>query len=206
MPAVPAGPIDVAGFAWAGEADIARVDISIDHGETWQPARLTGERQRYTWRRFEHRFTPDRAASYLILSRATDSNGDVQPAVSHWNPSGYLWNVIPSVRVEIVPRGTSGAPPAPSAVSRVEFPPKLRQACVGCHEAEMIEGGDRPMLGFETLTYCPIDRRLVLADLLTDEELRWLNGYHAETRDKLLPLIDDPEVATWLKRATAPLS
>ena len=57
-----------------------------------------------------------------------------------WNPSGYLWNVIPSVRVEIVPRGTSGASPAPSSISRVEFPPKLRQACVGCHEAEMIEG------------------------------------------------------------------
>jgi Xaa-Pro aminopeptidase len=73
-------------------------------------------------------------------------------------------------------------------------------------EAEMIEGGDRPMLGFETLTFCPIDRRLILTDLLTDEELRWLNDYHAETRDKLLPLIDDPEVATWLKRATAPLS
>jgi Xaa-Pro aminopeptidase len=72
-------------------------------------------------------------------------------------------------------------------------------------EAEMIEGGDRPMLGFETLTYCPIDRRLVVVDLLTDEELRWLNDYHAETRDKLLPLIDDAEVRTWLKRATAPL-
>ena len=72
-------------------------------------------------------------------------------------------------------------------------------------EAEMIEGGDRPMLGFETLTYCPIDRRLVVVDLLTDEELRWLNDYHAETREKLLPLIDDAEVRTWLKRATAPL-
>jgi Xaa-Pro aminopeptidase len=73
-------------------------------------------------------------------------------------------------------------------------------------EAEMIEGGDRPMLGFETLTYCPIDRRLIVAQLLTDEELRWLNDYHAETREKLLPLIDDADVATWLKRATAPLS
>jgi len=72
-------------------------------------------------------------------------------------------------------------------------------------EAEMIEGGDRPMLGFETLTFCPIDRRLVVVDLLTDEELRWLNDYHAETRDKLLPLIDDADVKIWLKRATAPL-
>jgi len=72
-------------------------------------------------------------------------------------------------------------------------------------DSEMIEGGDRSMLGFETLTYCPIDRRLVVVDLLTDEELRWLNDYHAETREKLLPLIDDAEVRTWLKRATAPL-
>ncbi|UVC06778.1 aminopeptidase P family protein [Rhizobium sp. TH2] len=73
-------------------------------------------------------------------------------------------------------------------------------------EAEMIEGGDRPMLGFETLTYCPIDRRLILTAFLNDEELRWLNDYHAETRDKLLPLIEDAEVRTWLKRATAPLA
>lgn len=95
------GPINVAGFAWAGEADIARVDISTDHGATWQPAQLTGERQRYTWRRFEYRLTAERPASYLILSRATDSNGGVQPAVSHWNPSGYLWNQYDAVRVEV---------------------------------------------------------------------------------------------------------
>jgi DMSO/TMAO reductase YedYZ molybdopterin-dependent catalytic subunit len=96
-----AGAIAVGGFAWAGEADIARVDVSIDHGETWQPARLVGERLRYTWRRFEFQFTPERPASYLILSRATDANGDAQPAVSHWNPSGYLWNQYDSVRVEV---------------------------------------------------------------------------------------------------------
>jgi Xaa-Pro aminopeptidase len=77
---------------------------------------------------------------------------------------------------------------------------------VHVEEAEMIEGGDRPMLGFATLTFCPIDRKLVVTALLTDEELHWLNGYHADTREALLPLIDDPEVRTWLKRATAPLS
>ena len=98
---VSSGPLAVAGFAWAGEADIARVDISVNHGETWQPARLAGEQQRYTWRRFEFGFTPERPASYLILSRATDTNGNVQPAVSHWNPSGYLWNQYDSVRVEV---------------------------------------------------------------------------------------------------------
>ena len=73
-------------------------------------------------------------------------------------------------------------------------------------EAEMIEGGDRPMLGFATLTYCPIDRRLILSHLMTREELRWLDDYHAETREKLLPLIDAPDVKAWLRRATAPIA
>ena len=61
------------------------------------------------------------------------------------------------------------------------------------------------MLGFETLTFCPIDRRLVVAALLTDEELAWLNAYHAATREKLSPLISDEAVQNWLKAATAPL-
>ena len=95
------GPIDVAGFAWAGENDIAGVEVPTDHGETWKPARLVGEQQRFSWRRFEYRFTADRRASYLILSRATDTKGAAQPAIAHWNPSGYLWNQYDAVRIEV---------------------------------------------------------------------------------------------------------
>ncbi|WP_105430601.1 aminopeptidase P family protein [Neorhizobium sp. T6_25] len=72
--------------------------------------------------------------------------------------------------------------------------------------AEEIDGGDQPMLAFETLTWCPIDRRLVLPDLMTAEELDWLNGYHAAVREKLLPLIEDDAIKTWLVKATEPLS
>ncbi len=95
------GKIALGGFAWAGETDITRVDISVDNGATWTPARLTGEQAKYTWRRFEHTFTVSSPQSVLILSRATDSTGAVQPAVSQWNPSGYLWNQYDSVRVEV---------------------------------------------------------------------------------------------------------
>jgi hypothetical protein len=95
------GTIPVAGFAWAGETDIAAVDISSDSGASWRPAQLVGEQQRYAWRRFEFAFEATRPESYLLLSRATDVNGAVQPAVSHWNPSGYLWNQYDSVRVEV---------------------------------------------------------------------------------------------------------
>ena len=95
------GKVDVAGFAWAGDTDIARVDVSTDHGATWQPARLVGERAKYSWRRFEYTFQPTRPESYLILSRATDANGRTQPMTPPWNPSGYLWNAPDSVRIEV---------------------------------------------------------------------------------------------------------
>ncbi|HWU60670.1 MAG TPA: aminopeptidase P family protein [Ensifer sp.] len=71
--------------------------------------------------------------------------------------------------------------------------------------AHEIDGGDRPMLGFETITWCPIDRRLILPQLLTQGELSWLNAYHAETRQKLMPLIADAKVRQWLEQATQPL-
>ncbi len=101
----PAGAVAIAGFAWAGENDIAKVDISTDNGISWQPARLVGESARYSWRRFEFSFKADKPESVLILSRATDSKGNVQPAVSQWNPSGYLWNQYDAVRIEIGAKG-----------------------------------------------------------------------------------------------------
>lgn len=98
---LPLGKISVAGFAWAGEDDVQRVEVSADNGVTWQPARLVGEQARYTWRRFEAAIEVTKAESRLIMSRATDSKGRRQPEVPLWNPSGYLWNVPDRVRVEI---------------------------------------------------------------------------------------------------------
>lgn len=66
------------------------------------------------------------------------------------------------------------------------------------------EGGDRTLLGFETLTFAPIDRRLVDRSLLTADEIAWFDAYHAEVRAKLTPQLDADEAA-WLAEATAPL-
>lgn len=71
--------------------------------------------------------------------------------------------------------------------------------------AAPVEGGDIDMLAFETLTFCPLDRRLILASLLTREEHDWIDGYHAKTREVLMPLIEDTAVRDWLTAATAPL-
>lgn len=62
-------------------------------------------------------------------------------------------------------------------------------------------GGDRPMHGFEPMTFAPIDLNLVVPSLLTDEEHTWLNEYHAKVWEKISPFVDDITKA-WLKDAT----
>jgi DMSO/TMAO reductase YedYZ molybdopterin-dependent catalytic subunit len=99
--AVKPGKIRVTGFAWAGESKIAKVDVSIDNGSTWAPARLGREREPYAWQSFEHELNITGPGSYLIMSRATDEKGRAQPVAPQWNPSGYLWNVIDKVRINV---------------------------------------------------------------------------------------------------------
>ncbi len=67
------------------------------------------------------------------------------------------------------------------------------------------EGGDRAMMGFETLTLAPIDRRLVVKDMLSPDERQWLDRYHARVRAEISPLVD-PETRVWLDAATASIS
>ncbi len=64
-----------------------------------------------------------------------------------------------------------------------------------------IEGGERMMMGFETLTLAPIDLALVEKKLLTAEEVDWLNAYHARVRAALAPGLD-AETKAWLEEAT----
>jgi Xaa-Pro aminopeptidase len=66
---------------------------------------------------------------------------------------------------------------------------------------EGIEGGERKMMGLETITLVPIDRNLVEAELLTEGERAWLNAYHTKVRETLQHLVDD-EARTWLERVT----
>ena len=71
-------------------------------------------------------------------------------------------------------------------------------------EPETIPGGDRPMLGFETLTLAPIDRNLIEPALLSDDERAWLNAYHARVAAEIGPLLDG-EVRSWLEEVCAPV-
>jgi Xaa-Pro aminopeptidase len=71
-------------------------------------------------------------------------------------------------------------------------------------EPATVAGGDRPMMGFETLTLAPIDRRLIVKEMLGPDEIAWLNAYHARVAETLAPELD-PETRRWLAAATTPL-
>jgi len=71
-------------------------------------------------------------------------------------------------------------------------------------ESRSIEGGDREMFGFETLTFSPIDLRLVDPSIMTADEIAWLNDYHAQVWEKLAADLD-AETRAWLEQATKPV-
>ena len=71
-------------------------------------------------------------------------------------------------------------------------------------ETEDIPGGDKPMLGFGTITLAPIDHRLIDAHLMTREELQWLDAYHARVLKELSPIVE-ASVRPWLEQVCAPL-
>jgi Xaa-Pro aminopeptidase len=64
-----------------------------------------------------------------------------------------------------------------------------------------IAGAEREMLGFETISFAPIDLRAIEPDLLDRQEKDWLNAYHAEVREKIGPLVDKA-TRSWLTKAT----
>ncbi len=72
-------------------------------------------------------------------------------------------------------------------------------------EATAIDGGERKMMGFETLTLAPIDRNLIAQHLLTREELHWLDEYHARVLQEVGPKLVGP-AAAWLKTACEKLN
>jgi mono/diheme cytochrome c family protein len=141
------GRVAIAGFAWAGEQDITRVDVSPDGGATWQAARLVGPRIRFAWRRFEHAFEGLAPGARVLLSRATDARGRVQPLVPAWNPPGYLWNAPDSVSIDVregavAPAGAADLRPLaahdqPDAAATGKA--IYERACLACHDGGLVE-------------------------------------------------------------------
>ena len=94
-------PAVVAGFAFSGAGEIARVDVSEDDGATWKPAVLGSHHARYAWRLWSHTFTPKAPGKVRVLAFATDVRGGIQPKEAVWNQSGYFHNAWQAVDIEV---------------------------------------------------------------------------------------------------------
>jgi Xaa-Pro aminopeptidase len=108
-------------------------------------------------------------------------------------------------------RDTSGTPLAPGMVLSNE-PGYYEPGEYGIRIENLVyvtrdkehSSRERAFLTFENLTLCPIETRLIDPRLLTREEIRYLNVYHARVRKTLSRFLTKPEAA-WLKKATRPI-
>ena len=91
----------VAGHAWAGANEVARVDVSIDFGASWRKAALARPANRHAWRRWWAMLDFPRKGYYEVWARATDDTGTSQPFAIAWNPKGYLNNSMHRISVRV---------------------------------------------------------------------------------------------------------
>ena len=165
--------VTIRGVAWGGDAGpVTAVDVSLDGGRSWKPATLhEDQRTPFGWRQWEFRWTPPQEAYYTILARARDAAGNTQAFDQEWDPSGYGWNVVPRVGVDVV-RELSGTsqPARPSGLNTAQ-PAAFKNACLVCHDDDVIR-----------------QQRLTRAqwDLEINKMTGWGAKVEAEDRDGLL--------------------
>jgi DMSO/TMAO reductase YedYZ molybdopterin-dependent catalytic subunit len=97
-----AAPLTVRGIAFGGDCGMTRVDFSIDHGQSWQQARLGKDEGKYGFRQWETQLKLTTPGEYGFLVRGTNSNGVTQPDTPNWNPAGFMRNVIESTSIVAV--------------------------------------------------------------------------------------------------------
>jgi DMSO/TMAO reductase YedYZ molybdopterin-dependent catalytic subunit len=97
---LPSGaPLVARGIAFGGDTGVARVDLSIDGGRSWQAATLGRDEGKYSFRQWHAPFTLAGRSDHTLMVRCTNSDGVAQPDRATWNPSGFMRNVIEATPV-----------------------------------------------------------------------------------------------------------
>jgi DMSO/TMAO reductase YedYZ molybdopterin-dependent catalytic subunit len=92
----------VFGAAWTGEAEISKVEVTTDGGQSWQEATLLEKPVKYAWRLWEYIWkTPERPGRYTLMARATDSRNRTQPKDRDPDRRTYMINHVVPVEVEV---------------------------------------------------------------------------------------------------------
>lgn len=87
------GSLLVKGFASPGPSgNIQRVEVTIDEGKTWLPARITYQEGKWSWTIWEIELRDNVPETGVVYSRAIDERGNVQPKESGWNVRGVAYN------------------------------------------------------------------------------------------------------------------
>ena len=90
----------VFGAAWAGETDVTGIEVSTDGGQTWSEAEFVDPVRRHAWRRWKVDWlTPKEPGQYMLLSRAKDAGGVLQP--SEHDPSYGTYVINHSLPIEV---------------------------------------------------------------------------------------------------------
>lgn len=90
----------VKGLAWSGMGAVKRVEVSVDHGVTWQPAHLDDHNDRWLWRRWSFVWQVDKPGAYSLMARAIDEADRVQPQTP-WNFQTKHFDGIVPTDVEV---------------------------------------------------------------------------------------------------------
>ena len=94
-------PVVLEGRAWSGCGPITRVEVSVDGGQTWDDATLGDQAGEFAWRRWAYHWKDVQEGEYVLCSRATDAEGNVQPSNPSWNYGGYVNNAVQRVAVTV---------------------------------------------------------------------------------------------------------
>jgi len=98
---VKSGPVRIEGRAWSGWAPVSMVEVSIDGGDTWEPADLEPAQAFHGWARWAWMWHAE-LGSYVLSCRATDASGRTQPLSQRWSRGGFANNTIQRVPVTVI--------------------------------------------------------------------------------------------------------
>jgi DMSO/TMAO reductase YedYZ molybdopterin-dependent catalytic subunit len=94
--------VELTGRSWSGAAAVDRVDVSVDGGSTWRPARPYRSGHRQAWTQWRYVWKHPALGQHVLMARATDAAGRTQPLETPFNDNGYFFDAVVRHPVTVV--------------------------------------------------------------------------------------------------------